>query len=211
MPRSTARATQAPASSPPSFSPPALDFSLHMRRVCADMCARLAELGHIDLERVAVAVRRARKRVPHGLQASLTPLRFAGGQLVTENARGRWTIQRLYETPGGREYLYILNFYLPRFLNQPLEEKLVTIIHELWHVGPACDGDLRRHEGRCYIHTGRQSQYDAWAAELSRKWLSLGPPPEMFAFLHHNARELLRRYGSVSGTRVPSPRLIRTA
>src|SRR6185295_6101961 len=137
MPRSTAPTSQAATTPPASESSPAFDFSLHMRRVCADMCARLTELAHIDLHRVAVAVRRARKRVPHGLQASLTPLRFAGGQLVTENARGRWTIQRLYETPGGREYLYILNFYLPRFLNQPLEEKLVTIIHELWHVGPA--------------------------------------------------------------------------
>jgi hypothetical protein len=191
--------------------PPAFDFSLHMRRVCADMCSRLGELAHIDIQRVAVAVRRARKRVAHGLQASLTPLRFAGGRLVMENTRGRWTIQRLYETAGGREYLYILNFYLPRFLNQPLEEKLVTILHELWHVGPCCDGDLRRHEGRCYIHTGRQSQYDAWAAELSRKWLSLGPPPELFAFLHHSAGELLARYGAVTGTRIRSPRLIPAA
>ncbi len=189
----------------------AFDFSLHMRRVCADMCARLSELGHIDIERVAVAMRRARKRVRHGLQASLTPLRFAGGQLVTEKAGGRWTIQRLYDAPGGREYLYILNFYLPRFLDQPLPEKLLTILHELWHIGPACDGDLRRHEGRCYIHSGRQSHYDAWAAELSRRWLSLGPPPELFAFLHHNANELLTRYGGVSGTRIPSPRLIRAA
>jgi hypothetical protein len=193
------------------MSAPTFDFSLHMRRLCGDMCARLSELAHVDIQRVAVAVRRARKRVPHGLQASLTPLRFAGGQLVTENARGRWTIQRLYEAPGGREYLYILNFYLPRFLNQPLEEKLLTIVHELWHIGPACDGDLRRHEGRCYIHTGRQSQYDAWAAELSRKWLSLGPPRELFAFLHHSAGELLRRYGDVSGTRIPSPKLLRVA
>jgi hypothetical protein len=182
-----------------------------MRRICADMCGRLAELAHIDMQLVAVAMRRARKHVSHGLQASLTPLRFAGGQLVTENARGRWTIQRLYETPGGREYLYILNFYLPRFLNQPLAEKLVTIVHELWHIGPACDGDLRRHAGRCYIHTGRQSQFDAWAAELSGKWLALSPPPELYAFLHDNADALLARHGAVTGIRVPSPRLIRAA
>ena len=182
-----------------------------MRRVCADMCQRLAELAHIDMGLVAVAMRRARKRVSHGLQASLTPLRFAGGSLLTENARGRWTIQRVYESPGGREFLYIVNFYLPRFLNQPLEEKLLTIVHELWHIGPACDGDLRRHEGRCYVHTGRQSQFDAWAGELSRKWLALGPPPDLFGFLRYDARELLGRYGGVSGMRIPSPRLIRAA
>jgi hypothetical protein len=192
-------------------APPALDFSLQIRRICADMCARLAELAHIDMALVAVAIRRARKRVSHGLQASLTPLRFAGGQLVSENARGRWTIQRVYDGPGGREYLYILNFYLPRFLNLPLEEKLLTIVHELWHIGPTCDGDLRRHEGRCYIHSGRQSYYDAWAGELSRRWLSLGPDEQLYAFLRHGARELLARHGSISGTRIPTPKLIRVA
>jgi len=185
------------------------DFSLHMRRVCADMCARLPELAHIDLDRVAVAVRRARKRVPHGLQASLTPLRFAGGELITENRRGRWTIQRLYQRPGGQEYLYILNFYLPRFLDLPFEEKLVTIVHELWHIGPDCDGDLRRHEGRCYIHSGRQSHYDAWAGELSRRWLSLGPPEELVQVFRSPWGELLARYGGITGTRIPTPRLIR--
>jgi hypothetical protein len=40
---------------------------------------------------------------------------------------------------------------------------------------------------------------------------ALGPPPELFGFLRHNARELLGRYGSVSGVRIPSPRLIRAA
>jgi hypothetical protein len=185
------------------------DLSWHMRRVCADMCARLAELGHIDLHRVAIAVRRARKRVSHGLQASLTPLRFEGGELFTYRRGVRWTIQRVYDFPGGTEFLYILNFYVPRFLDQPLEEKLVTAIHELWHIGPSFDGDLRRHPGRCYIHSGRQSEYDALAAQLARRWLALNPPAEIYSFLNLSARELLHHHGAVIGTRIPSPKLLR--
>jgi hypothetical protein len=186
------------------------DVSLHMRRVCADMCARLGELRHIDMSRVAVAVRTARKRVPHGLQASLTPLRFAGGGLFTQRKSGRFTIQRVYDSPGGAEFLYILNFYLPRFLDQPLHEKLMTIVHELWHIGPHCDGDLRRHPGRCYIHSGRQSHYDAWAGKLARQWLALRPPDEIFAFLQYGAHELLRRHGALLGSRIPTPKLLRS-
>jgi hypothetical protein len=181
-----------------------------VRRVCAYLCTRVPELTHIQMLRVAIAVRRARKRVSHGLQASLTPLRFEGGGLFTERQTGRWTIQRVYDHPGGTEFLYILNFYLPRFLNQSLEEKLVTIIHELWHIGPAFDGDLRRHPGRCYIHSGRQSQYDAFAAQLSRQWLALKPPAETYAFLSFSARELLRYHGAVLGSRIPTPKLLRT-
>ena len=40
-------------------------------RLCADMVGRLPELGHIDLDRVQVSFIQARKRVRHGLWASL--------------------------------------------------------------------------------------------------------------------------------------------
>ena len=40
------------------------------------MIARLEELAHIDMSRVAVAVCQARKAVPHGMFASLTPVRI---------------------------------------------------------------------------------------------------------------------------------------
>ena len=38
--------------------------------------------------------------------------------------------------------LYLLSFYLPRFLKLPWREKLATVIHELWHVNPQFNGDL---------------------------------------------------------------------
>ena len=53
----------------------------------------------------------------------------------------------------GVEMLYILKFYLPRFQNEPFEEKLTTIFHELWHISSDFNGDIRRHSGRCYVHT----------------------------------------------------------
>src|SRR5690606_28030364 len=125
---------------------------------------------HIDMGRVAIRFCQARIRSRHGIYASLTPLRFAGGELVTHR-RGRvWTVERLFDD-AGREMLYLLSFYLPRFMERPLEEKLSTIVHELWHIGPSFDGDLRRHPGRCYAHTHSQRQYDSLMDEMARKWL----------------------------------------
>ena len=60
-----------------------LDFTFHMRRLCQDMVARLAELRHIDMERVAVGFTQNRRPSRYGLYAALTPLRFAGGQRYT--------------------------------------------------------------------------------------------------------------------------------
>ncbi len=60
-----------------------LDFTLAMSRLCVDVTDRLDEFSHIDMSRVAVTFAQARRRVLHGLQAKLTPLRFEGGATTT--------------------------------------------------------------------------------------------------------------------------------
>ncbi len=184
-----------------------LDFTLHARRVCEDMVARLDSLKHIDLARVAFSFCQARKAVPHGMYASLTPLRFAGGATETVRRGRRWRIPRLVDA-SGREVLYILNFYLPRFLDLSLSAKLTTIVHELWHIGPRFDGDLRRFGGRCYAHSGSQKRYDALVAAMAERWLSHRPPEALYEFLRDDHHELTRRYGRIFGLRVRTPKLI---
>ena len=189
------------------FEPAGFDFTLHMRRLCEDMVARLEELRHIDIGLVAVSFSQARKAADCGMYASLTPLRFAGGRRHTVRRGRRWTMQRVEE--GGREMLYVLNFYLPRFLDLPLEEKLTTVVHELWHIGPRFDGDLRRFGGRCYAHSGSQQEYDAHVKRLVDRWLALGPPAPLYDFLRLGFRQLTARHGRVYGRKVPAPKLVR--
>ena len=159
-----------------------------MRRLCDDMVARLDQLRHVDMSRVAVSFSQTRRAGSQGMYASLTPLRFAGGQMHTFRRKRRWGIQRLYD-PDGREMLYILNFYLPRFLDLPFREKLATTLHELWHIGPKFDGDVRRLGGRCFAHGSSQKQYDAHIEALLDRWLALGPPESLYDFLRLNFRE----------------------
>ena len=190
--------------------PAGFDFTWHMRRLCGHFVARLPELAHIDLSRVAITFRQTRRPVRHGLQATLTPLRFAGGQLH-QRRRGRtWTIQRLYDADG-REMLYILAFYLPRFLEHPLRDKLVTVLHELWHISPAFDGDLRRHPGRCYAHSQSQREYDAAMGLLLDRWFAGLPDESLYAFLRLNFQQLLVRHGAIRGLRIRSPKLLLAA
>ncbi len=183
------------------------DFTLHVRRLCDDLVHRLPELGHVDLRRVAIGFAQTRKAVDHGLYASLTPMRFAGGTRETFRHGRRWTVQRLVDS-SGREMLYLLSFYLPRFLNQTFRHKLTTVIHELWHISPRFDGDLRRFDGRCYAHSGSQKAYDAQVERLADRWLALEPPAAVYEFLRHDFRELTRRYGRVYGTKIRTPKMI---
>lgn len=187
---------------------PGFDITQALRSVCVDMCSRLVELQHIDMSQVAVRFCQTRRAGRHGVQASLTPLRFEGGSLETVRRGKPWTIQRLYDSTG-REMLYLLSFYVPRFLDLPLNEKLATICHELWHIGPDFDGDLRRHSGRCYAHGSSEERFHAAMHDLARRWQTLNPPPQLFAFLRHSFPELQQHFGRVYGTRIATPKLIR--
>jgi predicted metallopeptidase len=184
------------------------DFTANIRRVIRDMIDRLPDLQHIDLSRVALSFAQARNRSRFGIYATLTPMRFQNGELTTTRRGRAFTVQRLYSRDG-TEILYILTFYLPRFMEVDLNEKLVTILHELWHINPNFDGDIRRHPGRCYAHTHSQQEYDARMKLLADRWLHAQPPDSLYDFLRLNFAELHARHGGVYGARIPHPKLIR--
>ncbi len=191
---------------PNATEPVGFDFTLHMRRLCDDMASRVRLLGHIDTSRVAIGFSQTRKATDHGMYASLTPMRFAGGHAHTIRQGQKWTVQRL-RNADGREMLYILSFYLPRFLDLKFREKLVTVMHELWHIGPKFDGDVRRYRGRCFAHGSSQKRYDAHVDALVDQWLAARPPEAACVFLRHGFQELVARYGRVHGRKIPTPKL----
>ncbi len=183
------------------------DFTDHVRRLCEDVAQRVPDMHHIEVGRVAFAFAQTRKRVSHGLYASLTPMRFEDGAEQGFRRGRKYAVQKLLNEHG-EEYFYILTLYLPRFQNMSFDEKLVTIFHELWHINPEFNGDLRRHPGRCYQHTHSQAEYDAQMAKLSQYWLSRKPPESLHAFLRDDFQTLQRRFGRVFGRRIPHPKLL---
>ena len=175
--------------------------------IVVDMVARLPELQHVDTQRLMFTFSQARNRTRHGLYATLTPMRFEEGSLVGERQGRMYTVQRLYDSDR-TEQMYILSFYLPRFMDTDFEDKLVTVLHELWHISPKFDGDLRRFSGRCYAHTGSQAAYDRAMLKLARKWLRLDPPESLYHFLQLDFDQLQRRFGKVFGRKLRQPKLI---
>lgn len=187
-----------------------INITDRLRAICADIAQRLPDLAHIDVRQIGFAFAQTRKAVLHGMHASLTPLRFEDGSLTGEYRGRPMRVQRVYD-PGGQEMLYIYTVYLPRFTNLDFREKLITIFHELWHISPDFNGDLRRHPGRCYAHSHSQADYDAHMAVLADRWLKLQPPEELYQFLRLGFAELEQIYGRVYGMRIARPRLLPAA
>lgn len=182
------------------------DFSGAMARLCADAVERLPDFQHVRLEQMAVTFAQARRRVSHGLQAKLTPLRFDGGAMTCRRYGRTWTIPRIFD--GERELLYILTFYLPRFLDHDFREKLVTVFHELYHISPEFNGDIRRMDGRYHVHSHSQKEYDEQMGEIADRYMALRPPEELYVFLKSDFRGLLRKHGTVIGRKLTIPKLI---
>jgi hypothetical protein len=181
-------------------------FTAALHCLCEDVVRRCPVFAHVDLSRVLFSIIKARNGRGHGLQARVTPLRFRDGALTTRHRGTTYQVQRMIVD--GREILYLITFVLPRFMNREFEDRLVTIFHELYHISPDFDGDLRRHPGRCSAHTASQKKYDEHMVRLVREYLKNGADKARHAFLRLSFAQLCQRHGAVVGLHVPRPKLV---
>jgi predicted metallopeptidase len=186
---------------------PPFDYTSALTRVCADVCFRVPALNHIDMERVAVCYSQTRHSDPVGIFACVTPLRFKDGDLTKPTRCGEVTLHR-YFGDSGIEYLYIIHFYIPRFIELRLPQKLETIVHELYHISPLFNGDLRRFAGRCSTHGSSQKKYDQIVQGFVDHWLKQNPPPQIWDFLRFSYKELISTYGKLVGKKINFPKII---
>lgn len=182
------------------------DFTDGVRRLCGDIAARCPELAHLDVSRLLIGFTQARNGHAHGLQARVTPLRFRAGRLLRRCGDTTYQVQRYFVN--GREMLYLITFCLPRFLDQSFDDKFITLFHELYHISPAFEGDLRRHPGRCALHTHSKRAYDTQMGAMARDYLAGGADLRLHAFLRLSFAQLRHRHGRVLGVVVPRPRLL---
>jgi hypothetical protein len=210
MPRRARRVRAAGLEAPPWHYTGAadrpFDFCGHVRRLCADIVRHCADLQHIDVSRLLFGMTQARSGHAHGLQARVTPLRFRHGRLTRRRHGTLFQVQRYIVDD--REMLYLVTFCLPRFLDQEFDDKFVTLFHELYHISPEFEGDLRRHEGRCALHTHSKRGYDAQMAHFARAYLGNGADRSLHGWLRLDFAQLQHRHGSVVAAVVPRPRLI---
>jgi hypothetical protein len=185
-----------------------IDLSAHLDALGRDLARRLPELAHIDPERALFTIARSRAEGPHGTYARIAPLRFAGGSRELTRRRGRW--RETYRMPelrhGHRDIHYVITVFVPRFLRLSFEQKLATVIHELYHISEACDGDIRRFAGRNFAHGSSRAAYDRIVARLAATYLAGNPPAEILEFLHLEETCWQRGALRLTGITVPLPR-----
>ncbi len=181
-----------------------IDLSQALTAVIADIALRCPPLGHIDVNRLLVCVGSNRGGRHGGLYGKLIPLRFKDGSSLL---RYRGKIYALPEiTNNGSYCLYIIYFYMPRFFDLPWEEKLRVIFHELYHISPRFDGDIRRMGAVKTAHGHSKKHYDSLFDSELRLYKNIIHETPHVKFLALNTMELYTRYQIVTAVRMKHPR-----
>jgi len=142
---------------------PRLNLTLAVKRLVRDVAARLPELSHVRASRLLVVAGEARR----ASRATIRPL--AGG------GRGPRVEVR------GREVRYVITLRPLWVLDSTPEERIDTILHELYHASLRFDGTL--HGGRRHARLPTAS-YQQRIRALRTRYLELAPPELVAPFAH---------------------------
>lgn len=106
----------------------------------------------------------------------------------------------------GHSILYIIYLCVPKFLNLPLKDKLITIFHELYHISPLFNGDIRRFPGRNYAHGPSKQKYNDFVQKLTEQYLLDAGDSPVLDFLKLDAAGLSKHYKSTTAVKMPQPK-----
>jgi len=154
-----------------------------IKAVMRDVARKLPEFAHIDASRILVVAGEARR----ASRATVRPLAFAdsGGRLSLDRRRAKPVVQI-----AGREMRYVVSFRPRFFLRSTAEERVETILHELFHMSERFDGTL--HKGRRHARLPGKAFHDAFQPLLQRYLAQC--PPQLLHALGHDGEVIMRHW-----------------
>jgi len=148
------------------------NLTLAVKRLVRDVAKRLPELSHVRASRVLVVAGEARRTS----RATIRPAHFRASR---QRAAGG-SVKPLVKIKG-RKILYVITLRPLWFVSSTAEQRIGTILHELYHASTRFDGTLhagRRH-GRLPLR-----KYNRRVQGLLRKYLAIAPPEILAPFAH---------------------------
>jgi len=180
------------------------DFTGNMTRLVEDIIITLPVFSHISTKNILVAISPSNGS-KNGVVAKLRPMRFEGGAR-SKTVRGIEFIAPEINI-NSNHILYIVYFHLPRFLNHgDHKNKVSTVMHELYHISPMFNGDVRRLAGKNYAHGNSRKSYERLIDIYTDEYIKSTKHPELSTFLKYKYSELKHKTGAIFGDMIRIPR-----
>jgi predicted metallopeptidase len=161
-------------------------------------------MTHIDVNRVLVCIGSNRRGRGGGIYGKLVPLKFENGSELLKHKGTLYGIPEI--SHNNRSLLYIMYFYMPRFFDLSWFEKVRVMFHELYHISPFFNGDIRRMGKVKTAHGHSKRHYDSLYKQELKSFQDHIRTSAHIEFLQMDTKSLFNRYRQVSGIRMKKPR-----
>jgi len=108
----------------------------------------------------------------------------------------------------GVEQLYVIYFYAPQFFNLPPYEKLKVIFHELYHISPEFNGDIRRMGKKKAAHGHSRKKFDSFFEEEAKRFNEHIANTDTLEFLSFSMGDFYKNFKKVMCLKVKIPRAV---
>lgn len=170
------------------------DLNREFERLISLVCGVIEEFKAYDTSRIAVSVSRSRRNGRVGTLAYVVPLRYVGGEKERKGRRfglaGYYSYESSQIETHQPEAKYIMTFLVPKFFSLKPEDRLETIVHELYHLHPTMRGDLRRFPPPHIHHGPTPAAYQKKVRALCAEALSQIPTLLMHPLIALNEKEI---------------------
>ncbi len=148
-------------------------MTLAVKRLIRDVARRIPELSHVKAGRILVVAGEARR----ASRATIRPAHFR----ETRARGGRFGRVKPLIRVRGRKVLYVITLRPRWFVDSTPEERIGTILHELYHASERFDGTL--HRGRVHSRMPR-ARFQRRVRALRERYLADAAPGTLAPFSH---------------------------
>ena len=175
--------------------------------IIRDMIERTEEFRLFDINRILVCCSTNRNTSRGGIYGKLVPLKFENGSEIIKHKSYYYSIPRL--TVNNIDILYVIYFYIPKFLDLPAEKKIDVMFHERYHINPDFNGDIRRMGKFKKAHGHSRKSFDEKYKEYAESFYSYIKNTPFIKFLEMDTKTLKNEFPELSYRRMKVPKPVR--
>lgn len=186
-----------------------LDITEVLLRLIEQISANIKSFSHIDTGRILVCLASNKSNSRGGIYGKLVPMKFKNGSDILSFRGKYYTMPAVINN--GIQLLYIVYFYIPKFFDLDPFEKLKVVFHELYHISPEFNGDIRRMGAVKKAHGSSRKKFDLNFEKDVRAFYESIADTEYMDFLKMNTAFLKKNYRVFARRmKIPKPVIIKS-
>jgi len=160
--------------------------------------------NNCNINQILIAGSKNKSKVQKTTFSKVVPLRFKNGNNIVKYKNEEYFIPKM--SLSGYEILYIIYFYLPNFFNLSPKMKVEVIFHELYHISPEFDGDIRRVAEQKYAHGSSSLNYSKNYKKESEIFYSYIMKTKYSYFLRMKYKDIQDNFKKIKLRKIKKPK-----